>query len=197
MPTFEDLVGNRGHTYQTTLAYWIGSLKQDAPVEHLKAEHLFDAMVTMYDVEDQCCAEEYGEIDAFTDSYFQPVAPVTLTRKWCPLDSAAEWLGKPFWQEVEDSPSLNATAALWKQLDHDALDDISPSDSDEAHFLFLLQLTLFRCVDRNEHALIVCSPGWCFEHAAKNPLGIFGYSALSAGRLYSERVPSGSVGIGK
>lgn len=38
MPTFEDLVGNRESPF-TTLAYWIGSLKPDAPVKNLDPAH--------------------------------------------------------------------------------------------------------------------------------------------------------------
>lgn len=194
MPTFDDLIGERGTVF-TTLAYWIGSLKPDAPEKNLDPTHLGYVMGTMYDVEEQNFGGEYGDIDDFTDAYFSPTAPVTLAEKWCPLDSAAKWLGKPLWEEVEDGEFLLAAASVWKQPDFDVLDGITPSAGDEAHFLFLLQLTLHRCVERGENILLICKPGWSFDHSAKNPLGMFGYSALSAGRLYSERIPSGFFGM--
>ncbi len=193
MPTFEELVGSEAgmRTYRS-LAYWIGVLKVEAPVAGLKTEALVDAMTMFYDVEEQNFRDEYGEVDEFTDAYFTPMAPVTLTRKWCPFDSARKWLGDPKWEEVTHEGFLDSVAALWTQPEYDLLDSVPAFSEDEAHFRFLLRLAVHRGVQRGDNILLICRPGWCFEHAVKNPLLDFGYSALEAGRLYPERVPSGS-----
>ena len=191
MPSFEELIGDPVHLKNcSSLGYWIGTLKGEAPINDLSADHLASVMTIMYDVEDQCFSEEYREIDAFTDRYFSPIAPVSLTRKWCPLDSSRKWLGTPVWEEVAGE-AYKAAAALWEQPEYDVLDETEVCSEDEAHFLFLLRLALHRSIGRGENILLVCQPGWCFDHALGNPLRDFGYSSLEAGRIYPERVPSG------
>ena len=196
MPSFNDLIDAPHRETMTSLAYWIGNIKTEAPLSNVNASHLSDIMSMQYDMEGQSFGDEYGEMDDFTDKYFLPVAPVTLTRSWCPLDTAQEWLGVPAWQSIGDSSSwLRPAAASWTGVDSEKLEDVKAELEDMAHFRFLLSLTLERALDTNTGVLIVCCPGWSFEHAQENPMADFGYSSLSAGRLYPERVPSGRIGI--
>lgn len=195
MPSFEELLVSP-HVVKTTtsLAYWVGNLDTSAPLSQLDAGHLRDLMSFQYEIEDQYFWHEYPEIDPIVGPLFKPVAPVTLTRRWCPMDSAEKWLGDPLWLSLEGESALTrAVAAVWEKVDTERIHESVPSSEDEAHFRFLLLLTAERAYEAGHNILLVCCPGWSFESAVEQPMGLFGYSALSAGRLYPERVPSGSI----
>ena len=194
MPTFDDLLSPHDQMF-TTLAYWLGDLRSDAPRDGLSVVELRETMSCFYDMEDQNFAEEYREVDPFTDQYFSPIAPVTLTRRWCPIDSAVSWLGEPAWLELEASIGLRGIAAHWESVDPETLAAAVAATEDSAHFLFLLSLVVDRAHLRSSGVLLVCAPGWSFEYAQSNPMGSFGSSSFTAGRFYPERVPSGSIRI--
>lgn len=194
IPSFEDLLGPHNEI-TTSLAYWLGDLRSDAPRDGFSVVELRETMSCFYDMEDQTFGEDYPEVDPFTDEYFSPIAPVTLTRKWCPIASAVLWLGEPNWLEVESGDGLRGVAAHWDNVDPETLEDAVADTEDSAHFLFLLSLVVERAYTRSSGVLLVCSPGWSFENAQANPLGSFGASSFTAGRFYPERVPSGSIRI--
>lgn len=196
MPTFDDLLGPHDQMF-TTLAYWLGDLRSNAPRDGLSVVALRETMSCFYDMEDQNFAEEYPELDPFTDQFFSPIAPVTLTRRWCPIDSAVSWLGEPAWLEQEASIGLRGVAAHWESVHPEALEAAVAATEDSAHFLFLLSLVVERAYLRSSGVLLVCAPGWSFENAQSNPMESFGSSSFAAGRCYPERVPSGSIRMNK
>lgn len=113
------------------------------------------------------------------------------------MDSATSWIGDPLWFQLERNPtSTQAVAAIWGSVDPELIHNSTAFSEDEAHFRFLLLLTAERAIEHGDSILLVCCPGWSFESAMDEPMGAFGYSALSAGRLYSERIPSGAIKLG-
>lgn len=193
MSEYKDLVDEGHRDHMTTLGYWIGNTESDMPREKLCVSLLSSSMSTQYSIEDQCFADEYDSVDDFTDKYFNPVAPVTLAQQWSPIPSAEKWLGTPTWKEVEDSHGWRSAACYWSKTDDSFFDDLVSLNEDVAHFRFLLTLAVTRAMNEGGGILIVCTPGWSYEYAQENPLSVYGYSALSAGRLYPERLPSGKV----
>ncbi len=195
MPRFEELfISPETAKTMTSLAYWLGTLSIKASLDELDAGHLGEVMSAQYGMEDQNFARDYRKIDPFVNKHFAPISPVTLARRWCPINSAASWLGEPAWMELELEAVLTRTAAaVWDTPDPELIEEATATSEDEAHFRFLLGLTAMRAFEKDSRILLVCCPGWSFEDAQEMPMGAFGYSALSAGRLYPERIPSSAI----
>ena len=193
----EELIYSDAHLESWgTLAYWLGLLRPGADLSLTSADALGDALTGQYSMEDQNFAEEYYEVDAFADEWFQPIAPVTLARRWCPIRLALELLGSPSWADAGTSHRVRRPiASVWDDVDPEVLWDAIPEGEDSSHFLFLLGLAIDSSIDVGGSIMLVCQPGWSFEHSAQNPLGSFGVSAMRRGRLYPERVPSGAIRI--
>jgi hypothetical protein len=111
MISFDELVGTKDRAWCDTLAYWLGTLAKHAPASGLVAHRLREVMTRQYDMEEQSLDVDRVAIDDFTGSFFAPIAPVTLTRAWCPLDSMERWLGQFRWFEVESSDDAFARGA--------------------------------------------------------------------------------------
>ena len=197
METPEELAYSQSHLESWgTLAYWLGFLRPGADLSNTSADALGDALTGQYSMEDQKFGDEYSAIDPFTDEWFQPISPVTLARRWCPIRLARELLGDPVWADAGTRHKVRRPiASVWDDFDPEALWDAVSKSEDSSHFLFLLGLTIESSIDVGGCIMLVCSPGWSFDSAAQNPLGSFGISAMKRGRLYPERVPSGAIRI--
>lgn len=200
MYTFEDLVGKEHLDTVDSLAYWIGVVSKNHTMEDVTLESLIYAMSITYDVEDQDVDGDYGFIDEFTDEYFIPTAPVTMTKQWSPVAACQKLLKKPIWFDSDAviQPS-RSSAFIWgisENLFTDAggfIDDGPFENIHDSHFRYLLALTIHRAAELKMNVMLICEPGWCYDHACEHPMGIYGYRSLRAGRLYTERVASSEL----
>ncbi|RYD19322.1 MAG: hypothetical protein EOP88_19415 [Verrucomicrobiaceae bacterium] len=193
LPSFTDLVANDPAPPQS-LCYWLGTLDSEVSLDILDADELTDLMAAQYDVEDQHFASEYPLLHPVIGLHFIPVAPVTVCREWSPLRSAGKWLGFPDWfQYATSRQAPQAVAACWSHPNPESIESSFAESEDESHFRFLLGLASMRSEELQKRVMLISCPGWSFEEARRTPMGSLGYSALTAGRLYPERLPSGAL----
>jgi hypothetical protein len=162
--SFRHLAGDDA-PWLTSLAYWIGPCIV-AELAGAAAGAIASSMSYQYDIEEQ--AERTGRVlspDAGWETFFNPVAPVQLTRAWSPLPAAVDLLGTPDWSSVEtESPSARAAAYAWTTAGRQPRFTTAVADGDHERFRQLLAATMVRADRPGWGILIAAKPGWSYDH---------------------------------
>ncbi len=162
MYSFETLHPDREFINGKSVAYWLGTLRQDLPAKLRAPKALASAMSFHFDIEGQAWDEEHlRSTPELLFEVFAPIAPVTLAEAWAPFPYACAALGAPLEAAIDETSGWDRPAfAIFRKPD--ALACPYPRGIHEKHFRRLLNLVA-GVEDKGDRILLVAKPGWSYR----------------------------------